>query len=140
MNIVKQEERRPENAQRELFFGIISQRELAWSEHNAEIVDIGVDGLRIETQERIKPGYVWFQQRIAGNRGGFLEWSMARGERHFARIRFVSLSLERRALRTGARAAAPGAYSAPRPHGDPRSSYKTSLTKTSLTRPKTMIY
>lgn len=88
----KQEDRRPDNEQRDLFFGIISLKQLAWSEHNARIVDVGEDGLRIETREHIGPGYVWFRQRIQGSRGGFLEWSVPSGDGYCARIRFSSLS------------------------------------------------
>jgi len=76
----------------DLFFGIISHKELAWSEHCAEIVAIDPEGLRIETREQIGPGYVWFPRRIRGNRGGFLEWIRPRGDRYCARIRFMPLS------------------------------------------------
>ncbi|OGW48482.1 MAG: hypothetical protein A2078_15695 [Nitrospirae bacterium GWC2_57_9] len=88
----RQEERSNVNEQNELFFGIISRSELTWSEHKGTIVEAGDDWVRIETREPIKPGYVWLRNRIKGNRGGFLEWSMQLGGAYRARIRIVPLT------------------------------------------------
>lgn len=73
-------------------FGIVSLRELTWSIHNATIIDIGREGLSIETSERIEPGLLWFRDRIRGNRGGVLEWTKPHGGRFRAGVRFVPLT------------------------------------------------
>jgi len=80
------------SGQRTFCFGIVSLRELTWSIHNASIFDIGKEGFRIETSERIEPGLLWFRDRVRGNRGGVLEWSRPHGGRFRAGVRFVPLS------------------------------------------------
>ncbi len=84
--------RQPVSDQRLFCFGIVSLRELTWSIHSASIIDIGREGFRIETSERIEPGLLWFRDRIRGNRGGVLEWSRPHGGRFRAGVRFVPLS------------------------------------------------
>lgn len=84
--------RQPISDQHAFSFGIVSLRELTWSIHSASIIDIGREGFRIETTERIEPGFLWFRDQVRGNRGGVLEWSRPHGGRFRAEVRFVPLS------------------------------------------------
>lgn len=88
----KKQSEKCEREESDLLFGIISQKQLAWSEHNGRIVDLRQDAVLIETREPVEPGYVWFRRRIGGTRAGFLEWSKPAEDVYCAQVRFVSLS------------------------------------------------
>lgn len=92
MNRILQDERFYSDEPREVMFGLISRRELAWSEHKGRVIESGDDWVKIETREPIEPGYVWMRNRISGNRGGFVESSTKREGVYQAHIKITSLT------------------------------------------------
>lgn len=80
------------SVQRSCTLGLIDFKHLAWSDHAAQIVDMSVSGVGIQSRERIEPGIVWFKDRVGGHRGGLLMWARPDGMYYRGGIRFVPLS------------------------------------------------
>ena len=80
--------------QRVCSLGIITFRQLEWMEACANVVDLSVTGVGIESEARLEPGFVWFKDRVGGHRGGVLMWSRqdGHGGRYRSGIKFVNLS------------------------------------------------
>ncbi len=91
-NKIRGVQRYPVTAHRDCSMGIITFQQLEWNDHHAQIVDISVVGLGIESRQRIDPGLVWFKERIGGYKSGVLMWSRPCGEGFRAGIKFVPLS------------------------------------------------
>jgi len=89
--------RYPVSAHRECPMGIITFQGLEWIDHNAQIVDISIIGIGIESNRQIEPGFVWFKERIGGYKSGVLMWSKQSGSRFRAGIKFVPLSRDEEA-------------------------------------------
>jgi hypothetical protein len=85
-------QRYPVTSQRDCSMGIITFQQLAWNDHHAQLVDISVVGIGIESSQRIDPGLVWFKERIGGYKSGVLMWSRQCGDGFRSGIKFVSLS------------------------------------------------
>jgi hypothetical protein len=85
-------QRYPVTTHRDCSLGIISFQQLAWDDHHAQLVDISVVGVGIESQQQISPGLVWFKKRIGGYKSGVLMWSRPFGASYRAGIKFVQLS------------------------------------------------
>lgn len=81
-----------ESKQRECSLCVITFKDLAWKDHSALLIDISRHGAGIESDAKIDPGFVWFRDRVGGQKGGVLMWSRAAGQRFRAGIRFVSLT------------------------------------------------
>jgi hypothetical protein len=89
--------RYPVSAHRECPMGIITFKRLEWMDHDAQIVDISIVGIGIESSQQIEPGLVWFKERIGGYKSGVLMWSKQSGSRFRAGIKFVPLSRDEEA-------------------------------------------
>jgi hypothetical protein len=89
--------RYPVSAHRECPMGIITFQQHEWKDHNAQIVDISIVGIGIESSQQIEPGLVWFKERIGGYKSGVLMWSKPSGSRFRAGIKFVPLSRDEEA-------------------------------------------
>src|SRR5574341_1118321 len=89
--------RYPVTAHRDCPMGVITFRQLEWNDHHAQLTDISVVGIGIESNQQIEPGLVWFKERIGGYRSGVLMWSKQTGARFRAGIKFVPLSREEEA-------------------------------------------
>ena len=100
--------RQPIDVVRNCALGVISFKELAWSDHVVRLVDLSKDGVGIEATGRIEPGFVWFRERVGGYKGGVLLWSKHQGQQFRGGIRFVELTAdeERYIEEPGARRAA----------------------------------
>src|SRR5574337_46509 len=85
-------QRQPIMVKRDCSMGVITFKELTWTDHSARIVDINKSGVGIESEKGVEPGFVWFKDRVWGHRGGLLLWSKQIGPRYRAGIRFVPLS------------------------------------------------
>lgn len=72
--------------------GVITFRRLDWLEAVANVTDLSVIGVGIESDTRLEPGFVWFKDRVGGYRGGVLMWSALRDGKYHAGIKFVPLS------------------------------------------------
>jgi hypothetical protein len=77
--------------------GIITFQQLEWKNHDAQIVDISIVGVGIESSQQIEPGLVWFKERIGGYKSGVLMWSKQNGPQYRAGIKFVPLSRDEEA-------------------------------------------
>ena len=93
-NELRQAGRYPLAVQRDCAMCVITFKDMAWKDHLAYLKDISMDGVGIASEERIDPGFVWFQGRVGGHRGGVLMWSGQAGFNFRAGIEFISLSRE----------------------------------------------
>lgn len=91
-NSTKRMQRHAISTQRVCCLGIISFRHLMWTDVRAQVVNLSVTGVGIESDMRLDPGFVWFKDRVGGHRGGVLMWSRQQDGRYRAGIRFVPLS------------------------------------------------
>lgn len=85
-------QRYPVTTHRDCSLGIISFQQLAWDDHHAQLIDISVVGVGIESQHQLAPGLVWFKKRIGGYKSGVLMWSKQIDGSYRAGIKFVRLS------------------------------------------------
>jgi hypothetical protein len=92
MNELRQSNRYPLTVQRECSLCLITFKDLAWTDHKAQLKDISREGIGIESDQPIERGFVWFRNRVGGYRGGVLMWSRAEGPNFRAGIQFVPLS------------------------------------------------
>jgi len=88
--------RYPVSAHRQCPLGIITFQQ-EWKDHDAQIVDISIIGIGIESSQQIEPGLVWFKERIGGFKSGVLMWSRQNGPKYRAGIKFVPLSRDEEA-------------------------------------------
>jgi len=84
--------RQPIQVRRNCSMGVISFKELAWSHHVVRLTDLSRDGVGIEAEAPITPGFVWFGDRVGGYKGGVLIWSKQQGGQYRGGIRFVPLT------------------------------------------------
>jgi len=93
-NEMRQASRYPLAIQRDCSLCIITFKDLAWSDHVAYLKDFSANGVGVESEKRIDPGFVWFRDRVGGHRGGVMMWSEQAGYNFRAGIQFLSLSRE----------------------------------------------
>lgn len=72
--------------------GVITFKKLEWSDFLARLIDISRDGAGIESESVMEPGFVFFKDRLAGNKSGVLMWSRRDGNRFRGGIRFLPLT------------------------------------------------
>ena len=77
---------------RECSLCIITFKNLDWKECVATLIDISREGVGVESNSRLEPGFVWFRDRLGGFRGGVVMWTRQEERKHRAGIRFVPLS------------------------------------------------
>jgi len=87
-------QRQPITVRRDCPLGIIAFKQLTWTNHIARIVDINKQGVGIEMNSCVEPGFVWFKDRVWGHRGGLLLWSKQVGAAYRAGIKFLALTLD----------------------------------------------
>ena len=83
---------------REFPLTLIPFKSLVSSDLVAHVIDISKQGVGIESDHTLQPGFVWFKDRINGFKGGLLVWARKAGERYRAGIKFVPLSHSREQL------------------------------------------
>jgi hypothetical protein len=64
----------------------------------AHVIDFSKNGVGIESDQQLEPGFVWFRDRISGFKGGLLVWGKRAGEKYRAGIKFVPLSRDKELL------------------------------------------
>ncbi len=84
--------RQPIDIVRRCSVGVISFKELSWTDHVVRLVDLSKEGVGIEAADRIEPGFVWFRERVGGYKGGVLLWSKQSGDQFRGGIRFLNLT------------------------------------------------
>jgi len=93
-NELRQAGRYPLAVQRNCAMCVITFKDMVWKDHRAYLKDISTNGVGIESEKHIDPGFVWFQDRVGGHRGGVMMWSQQVGYNFRAGIQLVPLSLE----------------------------------------------
>jgi hypothetical protein len=73
---------------------VITFKDLSWKDQFAFLKDISTNGVGVESEQRMDPGFVWFRERVGGHRGGVLMWGKQVGYNYRAGIEFVPLSRE----------------------------------------------
>jgi len=91
-NEQRQADRYPLAAQLECEMCIITFKDLAWKDQVVSLKNISMNGVGVEAEKKIDTGFVWFRDRVGGNRGGVLMWSRQVGYNYRAGIQFVPLS------------------------------------------------
>jgi len=77
---------------RDCSFGVITNNKLMWSEHTAQIINVSILGIGIESDSPITPGLVWFKKRVGGYKCGMLRWIEQTDAIHRGGIEFITLS------------------------------------------------
>jgi hypothetical protein len=93
-NELRKASRYPLAVQRDCSMCIITFKDLSWKDQLALLKDISMNGVGVESEKQIDPGFVWFRDRVGGHRGGVLMWSRQVGYHYRAGIEFVPLSRE----------------------------------------------
>jgi hypothetical protein len=84
--------RYPLAVQRVCAFSVINMKDLVWKDHTAQLKDISITGVGIAAKDWIEPGFVWFQHRVTGHRGGMLLWCRSVGQQYRSGIQFAKLT------------------------------------------------
>jgi len=77
---------------RDCSFGVITNKKFVWMEHTAQIVNVSIRGIGIESDAHIMPGLVWLNKRVGGYKCGMLRWIVQAGARYRGGIEFIFLS------------------------------------------------
>jgi hypothetical protein len=93
-NELRQVSRYPLAVHRDCAMCIITFKDLSWKDQLAFLKDLSMNGVGVESEKRIDPGFVWFHDRVGGYRGGVMMWSRQVGYHYRAGIEFVPLSRE----------------------------------------------
>jgi hypothetical protein len=73
---------------------VISFKDINWVDHKAYIMNMTESSVRVESDRPIDPGFVWFNDRVRGHKGGMLLWCQKFEERYRSVIRLVPLTRE----------------------------------------------
>ncbi len=92
MGELRSQTRYPLAVRRDCTFAVITFKDLVWKDHLAQLLDISSGGIGLASEGSMDRGFVWFRDRVAGNRGGVLLWSRPHGRSYRAGIQFVPLS------------------------------------------------
>ncbi len=90
--------RYPVPLKREGALCIIPFKTLVCTVLGVRILDISKNGVGIESDSPLEPGFIWFKDRIAGFKGGVLVWARRADGKYRAGIRFVPLSRHKELL------------------------------------------
>lgn len=91
---MRQTTRYPLAVQRECSFCVVTFKDFDWRDFSVHLKDISMQGLGVQSENAIMPGFVWFRERVGGHRGGILLWSRKIGISFRAGIQFLNLSRE----------------------------------------------
>jgi len=72
--------------------GVITYHSREWLDFAVRLKDMSERGVMVESERPLDPGFVWFNDRVGGNKGGVLVWCRKIDQRYLAGIRFVPLS------------------------------------------------
>jgi len=73
---------------------VITFKDFSWKDQLALLKDLSTNGVGVESEKQIDPGFVWFRDRVGGYRGGVMMWSKQVGYHYRAGIEFISLTRE----------------------------------------------
>ena len=86
--------RHPLQGEQVYSLGIITYKHLKWIDHTVRLVDLSKSGIGIVSEQPMGPGFVWFNDRVRGHKGGVLVWCRKLDDKYRAGIRFVTLSAD----------------------------------------------
>ncbi len=72
--------------------GVITYEHFTWVDHTVRLIDMSKNGVGVESEQRMDPGFVWFNDRVRGHKGGALIWCRKFDDKYRAGIRFVPLT------------------------------------------------
>jgi hypothetical protein len=94
MEINRHAPRQSVTVERNCSMGIVAFAHLDCTDHHASIRNISKTGVGVESKDQLKPGFVWFKDRIWGQHGGILLWSKQIGDQYRSGILFAPLPLD----------------------------------------------
>ena len=77
---------------------VVTFKDTSWVDHTAHIVDLSESSVRVESDRPIDPGFVWFNDRVRGHKGGVVLWCQQFYGRYRAVMRLVPLTPEEERL------------------------------------------
>gem|GEM_PF-1341830 len=95
MDTTRQAHRYEVVQRRDFTLWVIPFKSLECSILVAHVVDLSTYGVGIESEQPLKPGFVWFKDRIGGFKGGLLVWGREKDGKHRAGVKFVPLSRDK---------------------------------------------
>ena len=95
MDTARQAHRYEVVQRREFTLWVIPFKSLECAILVAHVVDLSTYGVGIESEQPLKPGFVWFKDRIGGYKGGLLVWGRQKDGKYRAGVKFVPLSRDK---------------------------------------------
>lgn len=89
---------RPKTVVSDGSLSVVTFKDTSWVDHTADIVDLGESNLRVESDRPIDPGFVWFNDRVRGHKGGMVLWCRQFYGRYRAVMRLVPLTRDEERL------------------------------------------
>jgi len=77
---------------------VVTFKDTSWVDHTADIVDLSERSVRVESDRPIDPGFVWFNDRVRGHKGGVVIWCRQFYGRYRAVMRLVPLTRDEERL------------------------------------------
>ena len=88
----------PETGSGRRSLNVITFKDTSWTEHTADIMDLNDRSVRVESDRPINPGFVWFNDRVRGHKGGLVIWCQPFYGRYRAVMELVPLSRDQERL------------------------------------------
>jgi hypothetical protein len=97
----------PETGSGRSSHSVVTFKDTRWADHTADIVDLTDSSVRVESDRPIDPGFVWFNDRVRGHKGGLVVWCQPFYGRYRAVMQLVPLTrdeerlIQERTVRSG---------------------------------------
>ena len=89
---------RPETGSGSGSLSVITFKDANRAEHTAKIMDLNDRSVRVESDNPIDPGFVWFNDPVRGHKGGRVTWCQPFYGRYRAVMELVPLSRDQEQL------------------------------------------
>jgi hypothetical protein len=89
---------RPATGNSDGSLNVVTFKDTNWVDHTADIVDLSEGSVRVESDRPIDPGFVWFNDRVRGHKGGMVLWCQQFYGRYRAVMKLVPLTREEERL------------------------------------------
>jgi len=87
-----------ENEEHSSTLSVVTFKDINWVDRAVNIMDMGEQSVRVESDQPIDPGFVWFNDRVGGHKGGRIIWCKKYRERYRAVIQLVPLTRDEERL------------------------------------------
>lgn len=91
-------ENQPKTGQSSGSLSVVTFKDTSWVDHTADIVDLSESSVRVESDRPIEPGFVWFDDRVRGHKGGVVIWCQQFYGRYRAVMKLVPLTRDEERL------------------------------------------